>query len=328
MPPSSDHRIFSQWHRPATSGEQQELAELFRRLTAAHRPAATDVAQLSDLSRRLLPAFLDLWSAVPVARRRTLIVLMGELAESNIELNFRRIFELVLQDPDPEVRAQAVAGLWEEDDPCLLDRLLELLPRETVAPVREAIAVALSRFSYLAAVERLDATRAQRLRNTLVGLAREDPALGVRRRAVEALGYFGDDPVAIQLIAEAYDAEQHELRVSAVHAMGRTLDRRWLAHLLTELENDEPELRYEAARACGELGALEAVDQLIGLVDDPDREVQAAAIGALGQIGGTIAVSALRRLARSTDPVVREAAAEALTQALYEADPLRPNPWP
>lgn len=324
-----EHNWFSSsMHRSASPEEQQELVELFRRLNSARRPAATDVAQLSDLSRRLVPTLQDLWASSPLSTRRYLVSLMEEMAESNVELNFRHVFEVALHDPDPEVRAHAVSGLWEEGDPHLLDRLLDLLPNEEAEHVREAIAVALSRFSYLASIDQLDEPRARRLRHTLFTLAREDAALAVRRRAVEAIGYYGDDPDVVELIAEAYDAAEHALRVSAVYAMGRSLDRRWLPHLLAELESEEPELRYEAARACGELGAQEAVDHLIALVDDPDREVQAAAIGALGQIGGPVAINTLRRLARSADPVVREAAEEALTQAVYEADPLRPGPWP
>lgn len=329
MPHRREHNsLNTSLDRPASPEELRALGELFQRLNSAPRPAASDVAQLSDLSRALVPAFRDLWASSPVSTRRYLVTLMEEMAENNVELNFRRVLEIALRDPDPEVRARAVSGLWEEDDPQLLDRLLDLLPIEEEEPVREAIAVLLGRFSYLASVGQLDERRASRLRQALLALARDDTALAVRRRALEAIGYFGDDPDIVELITEAYDAPEHELRVSAIYAMGKSLDRRWLPHVLAELESEEPELRYEAARACGEFGAAEAVDPLIALVDDPDREVQAAAIGALGQIGGPVAINVLRRLARSADPVVREAAEEALTQAVYEEDPLHSGPWP
>mgnify|MGYP001061012543 CR=1 FL=1 len=327
-PPAERHRPIKRWRRAPTPQERQALTDLFQRLSEDQRPSAVDVAKLSDLSRHLVAVCRECWFAVPVARRRTLVSLMDQLAECNAELDFRRVFEVALEDPDPTVRAGAVTGLWEADDWATLERLLDLLSHEEVVLVREAIVVALSRFSYRAATEPNDDVRCRRLRDTLITLAREDPALSVRRRAVEAIGYFGDDPVAVDLISEAYEAEHHELRVSAIHAMGRTVDRRWLPYLLAELTSDEPELRYEAATACGALGAPEAVDLLLELTEDPDREVQAAAIHALGEIGSTLAANALRRLARSTDPVVRDAAVEALKHVLYDTDPLRASPWP
>jgi len=315
-------------HRPPTHEEQEQLSTLFARLTARPKPAAGDVAQLSDLPRRLVPLARSHWQTLPVETRQYVVGLMAELAESTVELNFRRIFEIALEDPDPTVRAKAVGGLWEEDDPAVLDQLLALLDRETSQDVREALALALGRFSAQAALQELDESRIERLHAALHSLASDDEPVVVRRRAIEALAYFSDrDPTVHDLIAAAYDAPEHLLRVSALFAMGRTLDRRWLPVLLAELTSDDPELRYEAARACGELGAPEAVDELLALVNDPDREVQGAAIDALGRIGGTIAINTLRRLARSSDPVVRDAAEEALEQALFLVDPLQqPGP--
>jgi HEAT repeat protein len=149
----------------------------------------------------------------------------------------------------------------------------------------------------------------------------------VRRRALEAAAVYSHDPRINEAIEEAYWSGEHALKVSALYAMGRSLDRRWLPLLLEELQSEDPAYRYEAATACGELGAEEAVDELISLTSDPDRAVQGAAIAALGRIGGTLATNVLRRLARSTDPVVRDAAEEALAEAVFASDPLRPTPW-
>ena len=83
-------------------------------------------------------------------------------------------------------------------------------------------------------------------------------------------------------------------RVSALYAMGRTYDARWLGTLIDELEAEESEVRFEAARALGELGRGEAVPELIGRLDDEDRPVRLAAVIALGQIGSRSATNALR----------------------------------
>src|SRR5258708_4921723 len=142
-----------------------------------------------------------------------------------------------------------------------------------------------------------------------------------RRRAVvalAALGAFSDHPVA-DLIARGYRDSSDRMRASAVYAMGRTANDRWLPDVLRELESDDPEMRFEAARSAGSLESPRAVVPLITILDDPDSEVRLAAIGALGEIGGDVARKALEQCARGKDPAMREAA----NDALGEVDPVR-----
>jgi len=301
-----------------------ELRELFARLQGEIR--AVDVARLSDLPRATIPVIEELWPQLPLTHRRRIVELMGEMSEANIDLNFRHVLIVALNDPDPDVRRLAIEGLWEAEDTGVLHRLLERLSRETEPVVKAALAQALGRFADLAVQGRLADHEGQRVREALASLLAPGEPVEVRRRALESIAAYADSAV-IEAIEEAYWSGDHRLRVSAIYAMGRSLDRRWIPLLLDELQSEDPELRYEAATACGEIGAEEAVDDLIRLTSDTDRDVQGAAILALGRIGGTIATNALRRLARSADPVVREAAEEALAEAVFASDPLRPTPW-
>lgn len=301
-----------------------DLQKLLTRLSGQIR--ASDIAQLSDLPRATARTLRELWPTVPVANRRRIVSEMVELSELNLSLNFRQVFLVALDDPDAEVRRSAVEGLWEEEDPAVLRRLLARLAVETEIPVRAALAQVLGRFAELDVLGRLPSQESEELRTALIALLDPRESIDVRRRALESAAVYADATV-IAAIEEAYWSGDPLLRASALYAMGRSLDRRWLPLLLDELHSEDPERRYEAATACGELGAEEAVDDLIGLTSDPDRDVQGAAILALGRIGGTVATNVLRRLARSADPVVREAAEEALAEAVFAADPLRPTPW-
>jgi len=112
------------------------------------------------------------------------------------------------------------------------------------------------------------------------------------------------------------------MRISAVFAMGRSVDKVWSDAVLKELSSTNPAMRYEAARACGELEVNDAVPALVQLIADPDREVQAAAIAALGQIGGPRARRALERCLRSADEVVSMAAEDALGDLELGQQPL------
>jgi HEAT repeat protein len=145
----------------------------------------------------------------------------------------------------------------------------------------------------------------------------------VRRRALEGLGYFEGEDV-LQAIAQAYASGQRPLKESALVAMGRSLDPRWLPIVEAELQSTEPAMRYEAAHASGELGeqAVSLLPRLLPLTESDDTEVAQASIWALGQIGGDAARRTLRRLARSANPATQEAAQEALTELDLDSDSL------
>lgn len=300
------------------------LRQLFERLQREIR--ATDIAQLSDLPRAMVPLIAELWPQLPPTHRRRIVDLMVEMSEANIDLNFRQVLVVALDDPDADVRRSAIEGLWEAEDTGVLHRLLARLSVETEPSVRAALAQALGRFAELDVHGQLPEHEGQRIREALTSLLASSEPVEVRRRALEAIAVY-PDPSVLSAIEEAYWSGDHRLRVSAIYAMGRSLDRRWLPLLLDELQSEDPELRYEAATACGEIGAEEAIDDLIRLTSDADRDVQGAAILALGRIGGTLATNVLRQLARSADPVVREAAEEALAEAVFASDPLRATPW-
>jgi HEAT repeat protein len=288
----------------------------------AHRPTVKSLTFLSDISREDRAALREAWPALPPDRRRFIARTLVDLAEDNIELDFRTALQVLLDDPDESVRLAAVEGLWEDESLPLLTRLLELLAQDPAPAVRAAAALALGRYSYLAEVGKLRGDRPEQIRRGLLTAARaggED--IDVRRRALESLGNFGKDPEVRAQIDQAYTGPG-KLPISAVYAMGRSMDARWAATLLHELTNPQAEMRYEAARAVGELGDQAHVTDLIPLLTDTDTEVRQAAIWALGQLGGRPAALALLKYRDSEEPAIREAVQDALNELRYNADPL------
>ena len=102
------------------------------------------------------------------------------------------------------------------------------------------------------------------------------------------------------------------MKGSALYAMGRTGESRWLECLVKETSNSSPPLRFEAANACAQLEEEDAVPHLIPLMDDDDLQVQLSAIRAVGTIGGPLAKKALRRCIKEGDAAVEDAAQESL----------------
>jgi len=282
------------------------------------------VEPLSDMSRAAEAHFAQRWPGLPVEVRRAAVQAMRDDAEQQIEHTYYRALLVAVRDVDADTRLAAVEGLAELESAVFCETLLDVIEQEPDVRVRAAEAMALGRFALQAEMEDLDAATADRVRSVLLRLIDEDPSAEVRRRAVESAGYFAADDAIIERIRDAYEAGTHHLRVSAIHAMGRQADTRWLDIVHHEFESDDPELRFEAVTAAGAIGDERSVVELIDRLSDEDIEVQMAAIAALGQIGGRLAIRALRKLTEEDSPAIVDAAEDALQEAEIGSDPLRP----
>ena len=297
---------------------REYLAELADRST---RLTVSGLARLSDLSPEQEQALSAAWSGIDVRRRKRIVQELIDLAEDNVELDFDAIFFRGLTDDNADVRVQSIRGLWEHVGPRLIEPLLGALTDDD-AGVRAEAALALGRYVTLFQTGRL---RERYFREVEAGLRRVidrgEEVEEVRARALEAIGAYNGAWVR-QAIREAYESGVRRLKVSAVHAMGRSCEDRWLPLVTRELSNEEAEVRYEAAVACGSLGDERAVGHLVRALEDPDEEVRQASVVALGEIGGAEAKHALLELADNPSASLREAAAFALSQVDFEEDPL------
>jgi HEAT repeat protein len=274
------------------------------------------LVSLSDLPRQSVEEFLQAWRAMSVKRRHKLLEQLVNLVD------FRAIFISLMKDDDAEIRELSITGLWECEDRVLVNALLEAACCDPTEKVRAAAAIALGKFTLMAEEGKLSPTDGDRIRETLLGLVKkETEPVDVRRRALEAVAPF--NTIAVQgYIRWAYGSQDINLRSSALYAMGKTGDSRWLPQLARELQGPSPALRYEAANACGDLGDEAALPGLLRLLEDDDQQVQLAAVRALGEIGGIQASRALKRLAHSEESALREAAESALESVEAFDDPL------
>ncbi|MBI3968447.1 MAG: HEAT repeat domain-containing protein [Chloroflexi bacterium] len=293
-------------------------------LDPSRQPARAELQGLSDLTPRQLIGFDSVWLQAAPERRRWVTQTLVDLAEDNVELIFDAVFKRLLADTDVEVRRSAIEGLWENRDRTLADRLLELLRSDPDESIRAASASSLGRFASLIEMRQLDEATSGRVRSGLLDVARNSSdSLEVRRRAVESLGFISGDAEILGLLAAAYADPVVRMRASALFAMGRNCDERWLDILLSALNSEENELRFEAARACGELEDERAVPYLVPLLtEDEDLEVKLAVVEALGHIGGDRAERALRRAARDPNDQISAAANDSLEDAASGADSL------
>lgn len=267
---------------------------------------------LSNLGEEERERLAEVWSHVELPRRLRIVQALIEIMEASFLVDFGVLFRLCLEDEDAEARALAIQGLWEDHDWNLASMLIRLLREDPVPEVRAAAAAGLSDFVLQGELQDRVEARAARVRDALFDAL--DPLrepLEVRRRALESLAYSSDSRVPV-LIEAAYGDDESAMRVSALFAMGRSADPVWAPMVLQELLNSQAEIRYEATRACGELQLGQAVPLLEALTQDQDREVMETAIWSLGQIGGPEARRVLEACYERGDEAIREAIEEAL----------------
>lgn len=306
-----------------TKVAQQTFAEYLRSLSdESKKVSVAGLRQLSGLSRDQIAEFRLTWRGLPVERRRSIVRNAVDLAEDNVEFDFSAVLKVCLSDPDEEIRARAVDGLWEDEESSTALRLLDLLAHDPSPRVRASAAAGLSRFVYRIETRAIAASIAQKIRDGLLAaIDAGAETFEVRRRAIEAISYLSE-PAVREIIERAYADPDEKMRASAVFAMGRNCDAVWLDTVVKEMRSPNPEMRFEAARAAGEIEDQRAVRPLVSLLVDEDREVRLASIAALGAIGGEAARKALQYSLEHGDEETKAAAAEAIEQLSFGEDPL------
>ncbi|MDP3047559.1 MAG: HEAT repeat domain-containing protein [Chloroflexota bacterium] len=292
----------------------------------ARAPRAKVLMALSDADSGSVRLLRASWGEIPVERRRLIVHRLVEIAEDNFEADFHQVLRIFLKDADPEVRATAVEGLWDEGSPAVMREVMALLKGDPSALVRRAAAEDLGMFAMDAAVGSLSEERWVSLRATLLAaLARpgEDPE--VRGAALESVAVYGDEEIR-QAIDLAYRSAEPVMKAKALAAMGNNLDPCWQPVVLRELKSSDPLMRYEAATTAGFMELGQAIPKLIELTRDADAEVRLAAITALGQVGGQAARQCLEGLMKSSDPAVSEQASTALYEMAFTENPLASLP--
>lgn len=220
--------------------------------------------------------------------------------------------EALLNDPDPQLRTQAIQNIHTmQDQERLFPKLLAAL--EDPHPwVRDAAGDAVG---FLLQVDsqkeggQLE-DRGQALALLLRCLNDED--VGVRQSAAYALGYLGDER-AREVLSKKLQEEDDYARARVIFALAQLQDRRALAAAIALINGSEHAMARETAvEALGLLGLREARLVLEQLLQRGKLRVVAAE--ALGELGDPKAIPPLKRAHKSKKRRLREAASKALTQ--------------
>lgn len=285
----------------------------------------SDLIQLSSLNDDETRFLQQHWYNADLKRKRKIVSDVLDLSFEHQGLDFSHIFTFWLDDPDNTIRAHAIKGLVEEENPWLTPRLIKLLHQDNSIEVRTAAAEALGKLALLGELEKIPRGKTEELYQGLIQiLDKKTESAKVKTAALIAIAPL-NLPRVKGLIEEAYHSDIPETKIGAITAMGLNCNRTWLIALIEELHNDDPAFRLAAAEALGELAEEDAVLPLTELVDDEEPKVQEAAIQSMGKIGGEEARQFLDMLANDPRQRIRRSAKAALKEIDFCENPLSTN---
>src|SRR5438094_7991609 len=94
-------------------------------LGLGQNPSTAALTFLSDLSTEDRTTVREEWPRLPVARRRNIVGHLVTMAEDNLELYFRPMYLVALDDSDAKVRLSAIEGLYEDNSKLTMGKLIE-----------------------------------------------------------------------------------------------------------------------------------------------------------------------------------------------------------
>lgn len=306
--------------------EKVDFSEVLKALLDNENPfPPKSLYQLSGLEGEDLAEIRNTWEQIAPVRRQRLLEDLETLADSNYLVDFDAIFKIGLEDSAPHCRKISIRGLWENEESTFARKLIQLLKEDPETSVRAQAASGLGKFIYLGEMEEINESLYEDIKTLLIETMQGKHPEEIRRQALEAIGFSSDTRIA-RLIEDAYNKNKEDWLLSALIAMGRSADNQWVPQVIENLPHESSQVRLEAAQAAGLLAAQETVSHLLQLIDDPENDVRQAAIWSLSEIGGLDARAALEALLKaSKDEEEMDFLEEALenldvTEAIIEFD--------
>jgi len=340
---------------PSTLAPDLILAEVMRALEEGAEPVLSAALEVlaTHSNEECLSLLVRQFVALPMALRRTAMVVLGEMAARHPE-TARSVIDLTKFTGEEWIASTVLVGALARSGYPMSQLDMEQLTRCLSA---DSAAVRCSALEALA--ETGDAAAADAIAFSLT-----DEELEVRLAAVRALGSLRGDGESAAIIGRLIDLAQRtddrELLVVAVQAIGETSDPRALTGLRPLVRSPEPSVAVAAVEAIARVKDARRLESLIDglshqdvdvvksamqmLVRENDVRVEAhlgacldhdswgvrrLAADLLGQKGGEVAAALLRaKRATEREPLVKEALERALSFVEGTAPTRRSSPAP
>lgn len=214
-----------------------------------------------------IPTLLQLLQEGDTVQRQQAAIALSRLKDEQVIAPLLK----AIADPDSTVRANAAAGLGNNEAASAVEALIALLQTDREDIVRERAATALAQIGDERAIDPLIDSL-------------DEGGTWVRNRIAYVLG-ASKDPRAVEPLLELLNDEDPSTQGVAAWALGAIGDERAFDPLIDLLGDETPSVRGNAAWALGEFGDERAIDPLIAMLADEAAEVRAKSAWALGNLG-------------------------------------------
>lgn len=273
----------------------------------------------SDLSPANLAALMRRWPEIGKRRKRSLLKQLTEHYAEDTRLSFDVLAAALLDDPDEEIRQQALRLLVETNDPRLIAPLLHISQNDPQEEARQAALRLLGNFIEMSELEELPAATGQQLIDELLRQS-ETGSPALQRAALEALGYADNEKISAQISA-ALRRHDPQWQTSALIAIAHSANPAWQDEVLAQLDALNPATRRAAVAAAGELHLSAARPLLLNLLEEEDEnEVFLAILWSLSLIGGEDVRDTLQTVLDDAEEQEDEDLAEYIEDALLNLD--------
>ena len=252
---------------------------------------------LSDLSAEKAAKLASVLAGLSPECRAAFYHAMKETHQESFEYDFSPIAKIGLEDPDGEIRADAIEILGLEDSRETGAKILEAAQSD---PFEKAQITAIGVLGQYMLEDNLDGTipvNRKKLHEVLEKLI-EHKSAAVRRAAVVA--YAVSETKRVNEIIRGYLAGNDRDELSAaLRAISISMNDEFSGTVLELLEHDDEEIVIEAIRAAGALQLKEALPALYEMISRFDRitpDLLLAAVNAVAEIGEESGMDVLETL--------------------------------
>ncbi len=233
--------------------------------------------------------------------------------------------------PDARVRAAAAEATWEYYFiPAILERAMRLVRQDADPLVQQAALVGIGRVMQEGQIDEIEETAIEsidsemdldpkiywRVFHFLLDAASDESIpVGVRRFAVESLGFAGERSDVVALLHEWYGRPEPEAKRSAVFGMGNSRSDAFASQIVRHIDDPDREMRLVAIRAAGHAACEDAIDRVLAASRSKEVAVRRAAAEALGGYGGDDVLDRLEEMQDDADESVCDAADKAIESA-------------
>jgi len=258
-----------------------ELRENNRELTYK------EIQSFSDLSEENLAQFRQTWNLLSNKRKEMFFELLLVEFMSNTLMDFSEIALIGLNDEDPIIRRGSLKLLMDNRKSYFLDQLISISKQDPDTEVRLDAISTLGYFLMDMETAERGKNKAKKVLKALESLM-ESPDKLTRLRVMEALAYV-DHPAIIPLVYASLTSNIDTEIASGLRAVQNSLNQRWAANVIENLDHPNPDVQYEAIKAVGELQLKRARNRILRLLaqfDQLDDDILDAAILTASQLGG------------------------------------------